>query len=93
MILLNHTSTRNMTDKNPHNDPITVDQVEYIARQKLPSNVYNYYACGADDQTAIERNRRDFDRQGAKYINFKDRSNIFGQFNDPTSHTARCFSC
>ncbi|KAJ5370668.1 S-2-hydroxy-acid oxidase [Penicillium cataractarum] len=33
-----------MADKDPKNDPITVDQVESIARQKLPSNVYNYYA-------------------------------------------------
>ena len=42
-------------------DPITVDQMEAIARQKLPSNVYNYYSCGADDQTAVKRNRDDFD--------------------------------
>lgn len=43
-------------------DPITVDQVQAIARQKLPENVYDYYSSGADDQTAIERNRADFDR-------------------------------
>ncbi|KAJ5754461.1 hypothetical protein N7533_004004 [Penicillium manginii] len=43
-------------------DPITIDQVEAIARSKLPGNVYNYYSCGADDQTAVERNRTDFDR-------------------------------
>ncbi|KAJ5966204.1 hypothetical protein N7481_012918 [Penicillium waksmanii] len=43
-------------------DPITIDQVEAIARRKLPANVYNYYSCGADDQTAVERNRTDFDR-------------------------------
>lgn len=51
-----------MTAKSVHSDPITVDQVEAIARQKLPSNVYNYYACGADDQSALERNQGDFDR-------------------------------
>lgn len=43
-------------------DPITVEQVEVIAQQKLPKNVYDYYSCGADDQTAVERNRVDFDR-------------------------------
>lgn len=43
-------------------DPITVDQVEAIARRKLSANVYNYYSCGADEQTALERNRTDFDR-------------------------------
>jgi isopentenyl diphosphate isomerase/L-lactate dehydrogenase-like FMN-dependent dehydrogenase len=43
-------------------DPITIDQVEAIARRRLPANVYNYYSCGADDQTAVERNRTDFDR-------------------------------
>jgi (S)-2-hydroxy-acid oxidase len=44
------------------NDPITIDQVESIARQKLPDNVYEYYSCGADEQAALERNRSDFDR-------------------------------
>lgn len=43
-------------------DPITIDQVEAIARRKLPANVYNYYSSGADEQTALERNRTDFDR-------------------------------
>lgn len=43
-------------------DPITIGQVEAIARQKLPDNVYNYYSCGADEQTAIERNQADFER-------------------------------
>ncbi|KAJ5140280.1 hypothetical protein N7448_003688 [Penicillium atrosanguineum] len=42
-------------------DPITVDQVEAIARNKLPVNVYNYYSCGSDEQTAVERNRKDYD--------------------------------
>jgi (S)-2-hydroxy-acid oxidase len=51
-----------MASRTPDSDPITVNQVEAIARQKLPSNVYDYYACGADDQTVIERNRSDFDR-------------------------------
>lgn len=55
---LNYQGTGNMAEE----DPITIDQVEAIARSKLPGNVYNYYSCGADDQTAVERNRTDFDR-------------------------------
>ena len=51
-----------MADSHPTSDPITVDQVEAIARSKLQRNVYNYYACGSDEQTAVERNRTDFDR-------------------------------
>lgn len=51
-----------MADKALTNDPITVDQVEAIARDKLPVNVYNYYSCGSDGQAAVERNRTDFDR-------------------------------
>ncbi|KAJ6119983.1 hypothetical protein N7523_004263 [Penicillium sp. IBT 18751x] len=43
-------------------DPITVYQIEAIARGKLQRNVYEYYSCGSDDQTAVERNRTDFDR-------------------------------
>ncbi|KAJ5279611.1 S-2-hydroxy-acid oxidase [Penicillium angulare] len=42
-------------------DPITIDQVEDLARQKIPSQAYNYYSCGADDQRALESNRTDFD--------------------------------
>ncbi|KAJ5107222.1 hypothetical protein N7456_003897 [Penicillium angulare] len=43
------------------NDPITIDQVEDLARQKISSQAYNYYSCGADDQRALESNRTDFD--------------------------------
>ena len=62
MIILVYGKASKMTVKSIHGDPITVDQVEAIARQKLPSNVYDYYACGADDQSALERNQCDFDR-------------------------------
>jgi (S)-2-hydroxy-acid oxidase len=37
-------------------DPITVSEVEELARRRLPKNVYDYYACGADDQYALTRN-------------------------------------
>ena len=42
--------------------PITIDELEAIAKRKLPSNVYNYYACGSDDQKCLKRNRDAFDR-------------------------------
>lgn len=47
-----------MVDENP----ITVEHVEAIAREKLPAYVLDYYAGGADDQTAMKRNQTDFDR-------------------------------
>ena len=46
----------------PQADPITIDQVETLAQQKLPDQVYNYYASGADDQKALESNRADYDK-------------------------------
>ncbi|KAJ6037095.1 hypothetical protein N7540_001374 [Penicillium herquei] len=42
-------------------DPITVEQVELLARQKLPSQVYDYYASGADGQRVKDSNTADFD--------------------------------
>jgi (S)-2-hydroxy-acid oxidase len=42
--------------------PITIDELEVIARQTLPQNVYDYYACGADDQKCLKRNRSAYDR-------------------------------
>ncbi|KAJ5719289.1 hypothetical protein N7493_007744 [Penicillium malachiteum] len=45
----------------PSNDPITIGQVELLARQKLPSQVYDYYASGADDQRVKDSNTADFD--------------------------------
>ena len=43
-------------------DPITVAEIEAIAKQKLPKNVWNYYASGSDDQLALRRNASIFDR-------------------------------
>ncbi|KAL1297509.1 hypothetical protein AAFC00_005027 [Neodothiora populina] len=43
-------------------DPITVAEIQGIAKHKLPSNVYNYYACGADEEKALARNQAMFDR-------------------------------
>lgn len=46
----------------PQADPITIDQVEALAQQKLSDQVYDYYASGADDQKALESNRADYDK-------------------------------
>lgn len=43
-------------------NPVTIDELESLARQKLPKNVYDYYASGADDQKCLIRNRVAFDR-------------------------------
>jgi (S)-2-hydroxy-acid oxidase len=42
--------------------PITVMEIEEIAKTRLPQNVYDYYACGADEQKAMARNSYMFDR-------------------------------
>lgn len=42
--------------------PITIEDLETIARRKLPQNVYDYYASGSDDQNCLRRNREAFDR-------------------------------
>lgn len=47
---------------NQESKPITIHELEAIAKQKLSSNVYNYYSCGSDDQKCVKRNRDAFDR-------------------------------
>ncbi|KAG0646218.1 hydroxyacid oxidase [Hyphodiscus hymeniophilus] len=37
-------------------DPISLSEVEKLAHDRLPKAVYDYYACGADDQDALKRN-------------------------------------
>jgi (S)-2-hydroxy-acid oxidase len=51
-----------MAADNTKEDPITIGEFEDIARSKLPKNVYDYYASGADEQKALERNNTAFDR-------------------------------
>lgn len=46
----------------PQADPITIDQVEALAQQELPDQVYDYYASGSDDQKALKSNRTDYDK-------------------------------
>jgi hypothetical protein len=45
-----------LLDASLTDDPITVQKVERLARKRLPKAVYDYYACGADDQYALRRN-------------------------------------
>jgi len=41
-------------------DPITVPEVEQLARMRLSKAVYDYYSSGADDQYALRRNINSF---------------------------------
>ncbi len=41
---------------------VTVDDYELIARERLPAEVYDYYAGGAGDERTLEENRRAFAR-------------------------------
>jgi hypothetical protein len=52
--------TGRMASKTPR--PITIDELEVIAKESLPQNVYEYYACGSDEQKCLRRNRTAFDR-------------------------------
>jgi (S)-2-hydroxy-acid oxidase len=51
-----------MADKNTKEDPITIGEFEAIAQSKLPGNVYDYYASGADEQKALKRNHSAYDQ-------------------------------
>ncbi|MGZ5306354.1 MAG: alpha-hydroxy acid oxidase [Actinomycetota bacterium] len=41
---------------------ITLDDYELVAREQLPSDVYDFYAGGAGDEWTLAENRRAFDR-------------------------------
>ncbi len=41
---------------------VTVDDYEPVARERLPPDVYDYYAGGAGDERTLAENRRAFDR-------------------------------
>ena len=41
---------------------ITVDDYEPVARERLPTDVYDFYAGGAGDEWTLSENRRGFDR-------------------------------
>lgn len=40
--------------------PITLDEVESLAKTKLPKYIYDFYASGSDEQEALARNRDAF---------------------------------
>src|SRR5919204_4659059 len=41
---------------------VTVDDYEPVARQRLPSETYDYFAGGAGDEWTLAENRRAFER-------------------------------
>ena len=41
---------------------LTVDDYEPLARERLPAEIYDYYAGGAGDEWTLEENRRAFER-------------------------------
>lgn len=43
-------------------DPITVKDVQDIAKSKLSTSVWHYYTTGADEQQTLERNVSIYDR-------------------------------
>ena len=49
-------------EKTHKEDPITIAEIEAIAKRKLRPEVFDYYACGSDDQIAIRENVEVFDR-------------------------------
>lgn len=43
--------------------PANVLELEELARRKLPREAFDYYASGADDESALRRNREAFERR------------------------------
>lgn len=41
-------------------DPITVEDVRNIAKQRLDAGVWDYYTTGADDEQSVRRNETIF---------------------------------
>ena len=41
---------------------VTVDDYEPLARERLPKDVYDFFATGAGDEWTFEENRRAFSR-------------------------------
>jgi isopentenyl diphosphate isomerase/L-lactate dehydrogenase-like FMN-dependent dehydrogenase len=42
-------------------DPVTISDFEEVARQRLPTTVYDYFAGGAGDEISLRRNCAAFD--------------------------------
>ena len=43
-------------------DAITIPEIMDIAKRKLPTNVFDYFSSGADDELAVARNVKSFDK-------------------------------
>ncbi|KFA79191.1 hypothetical protein S40288_02392, partial [Stachybotrys chartarum IBT 40288] len=43
-------------------EPLTLDEIEALAKDKLPKHVYDFYASGSDSQNALARNRTAFSK-------------------------------
>lgn len=49
-------------------EPLTLDEIEALAKDRLPKHVYDFYASGSDSQNALARNRTAFSKY--VHINF-----------------------
>ncbi|OOF91242.1 hypothetical protein ASPCADRAFT_518806 [Aspergillus carbonarius ITEM 5010] len=43
-------------------DPLTIHEVEQAAKARLPAHIYEFYASGSDQQNALIRNEKAFNR-------------------------------
>ncbi|PGH32653.1 (S)-2-hydroxy-acid oxidase [[Emmonsia] crescens] len=57
-------------------DPITIAELAVLAQKRLPKQVWDYYASGADEENAIRRNRSAFDRLLLRPRVFRDVSHV-----------------
>ncbi|OJD27517.1 hypothetical protein ACJ73_01079 [Blastomyces percursus] len=57
-------------------DPITIAELAALAQKKLPKQVWDYYASGADEESALRRNRSAFDRLLLRSRVFRDVSHV-----------------
>ncbi|KAL4727732.1 hypothetical protein ACLX1H_004420 [Fusarium chlamydosporum] len=57
-------------------DPITVKDVQDIAKSKLSTSVWHYYTTGADEQQTLERNVSIYDRLLLRPQVLRDVSNV-----------------
>jgi (S)-2-hydroxy-acid oxidase len=46
----------------PDQPPVNLDEFEMLARQRLPEDVYDFFAGGSGDEWTLGENRRAFDR-------------------------------
>lgn len=49
-------------------NPITVEDVKVIAKQRLDPAVWDYYTTGADEEQSVRRNEQIFKKYGISVI-------------------------